>query len=160
MFELISFSNSFLMVLLVLWQFTQSAEYMKRRASGVHARYNLQSGKPKLLASSMFRLGIKTRNLKKLVHSRSGKKLGWDLRQSSSTGRRMNLMPQTHLFSFEENCLFLVRPPLMRNYSCASLIGIRYIKGVRTAHLGGCFRLMSTSKMMAGIIFFFHILCC
>jgi hypothetical protein len=42
----------------------------------------------------------------------------------------MNLMPQTHLFSFEENCLFLVRPPLMRNYSCASLIGIRYIKGV------------------------------
>ncbi|CAN6335334.1 unnamed protein product [Urochloa humidicola] len=49
---------------------TQSAEYMKRRASGVHDKYNLQPGKPKLPGSSMFRLGIKTRNIKKLLHSR------------------------------------------------------------------------------------------
>jgi hypothetical protein len=45
----------------------QSTEYMKRRASGVHEKYNLQSGKPKLTGSSMFRLGIKTRNMKKLL---------------------------------------------------------------------------------------------
>lgn len=49
---------------------TQAAEYMKRRASGVHAKYKLQSGKPKLPGSSMFMLGIKTRNIKKLVQSR------------------------------------------------------------------------------------------
>ncbi|TVU27477.1 hypothetical protein EJB05_30091, partial [Eragrostis curvula] len=48
---------------------TQSAEYMKRRASDDHTKYNLQPGKPKLPASSMFRLGIKTRNIKKLLHS-------------------------------------------------------------------------------------------
>ncbi|PWZ07779.1 hypothetical protein Zm00014a_015181 [Zea mays] len=39
----------------------KSAEYMERRASGVHEKYNLQSGKPKLTGSSIFRLGIKTR---------------------------------------------------------------------------------------------------
>ncbi|CAM0152163.1 unnamed protein product [Urochloa decumbens] len=49
---------------------TQSAEYMTRRASGVHDKYNLQPGKPKLPGSSMFRLGIKTRNIKKLLRSR------------------------------------------------------------------------------------------
>ncbi|GJN13990.1 hypothetical protein PR202_gb00758 [Eleusine coracana subsp. coracana] len=49
---------------------TQAAEYMKRRASGVHAKYKLQSGKPKLPGSSMFMLGIKTRNIKKLLQSR------------------------------------------------------------------------------------------
>ncbi|OQU78585.1 hypothetical protein SORBI_3008G004900 [Sorghum bicolor] len=59
---------------------TQSAEYMKRRASGVHEKYNLQSGKPNLTGSSMFRLGIKTRNIKKLLHSQE-RNLG-DLKQS------------------------------------------------------------------------------
>ena len=59
---------------------TQSAEYMKRRASGVHEKYNLQSGKPKLTSNSMFRLGIKTRNIKKLLRSQ-GRNLG-DLKQS------------------------------------------------------------------------------
>ncbi|CAD6269154.1 unnamed protein product [Miscanthus lutarioriparius] len=59
---------------------TQSAEYMKRRASGVHEKYNLQSGKPKLTGSSMFRLGIKTRNIKKLLRSQE-RNLG-DLKQS------------------------------------------------------------------------------
>ncbi|TVU27523.1 hypothetical protein EJB05_30140, partial [Eragrostis curvula] len=49
---------------------TRSTEYMKRRASDVHKRCTLQSGKPKLPASLMFRLGIKTRNIKKLLHSR------------------------------------------------------------------------------------------
>ncbi|CAL4904647.1 unnamed protein product [Urochloa decumbens] len=49
---------------------TQSAEYMTRRASGVHDKYNSQPGKPKLPGSSMFRLGIKTRNIKKLLRSR------------------------------------------------------------------------------------------
>ncbi|CAO2145313.1 unnamed protein product [Urochloa humidicola] len=49
---------------------TQSAEYMTRKASGVHDKYNLQPGKPKLPGSSMFRLGIKTRNTKKLLCSR------------------------------------------------------------------------------------------
>ncbi|KAL6630619.1 hypothetical protein ACP70R_028470 [Stipagrostis hirtigluma subsp. patula] len=49
---------------------TQSAEYMKRRASSGHEKCNLQSGKPKLPGVSMFRLGIKTRNMKKLLHSR------------------------------------------------------------------------------------------
>ncbi|CAO2140569.1 unnamed protein product [Urochloa humidicola] len=49
---------------------TQSAEYMTRKASGVHHKYNLQPGKPKLPGSSMFRLGIKTRNAKKLLRSR------------------------------------------------------------------------------------------
>ncbi|KAL6597314.1 hypothetical protein ACP70R_046754 [Stipagrostis hirtigluma subsp. patula] len=49
---------------------TQSAEYMKRRASSGHQKCNLQSGKPKLTGVSMFRLGIKTRNMKKLLHSR------------------------------------------------------------------------------------------
>jgi len=58
---------------------TQSAEYMKRRASGVHEKYNLQSGKPKLTGSSMFRLGIKTRNIKKLLRSQE-RNLG-DLKQ-------------------------------------------------------------------------------
>ena len=53
---------------------TQSAEYMKRRASGVHEKYNLQSG------NSMFRLGIKTRNIKKLLRSQE-RNLG-DLKQS------------------------------------------------------------------------------
>ncbi|XP_062197926.1 protein DOUBLE-STRAND BREAK FORMATION-like [Phragmites australis] len=48
---------------------TQSAEYMKRRTSGVHEKCNLQPGKPKLPGSSMFRLGIKTRNIKKLLRS-------------------------------------------------------------------------------------------
>ncbi|KAL6653418.1 hypothetical protein ACP70R_008996 [Stipagrostis hirtigluma subsp. patula] len=48
---------------------TQSAEYMKRRASSGHEKCNLQSGKPKLPGVSMFRLGIKTRNMKKLLHS-------------------------------------------------------------------------------------------
>ncbi|KAK3135948.1 hypothetical protein QOZ80_5BG0425680 [Eleusine coracana subsp. coracana] len=37
---------------------TQAAEYMKRRASGVHAKYKLQSGKPKLPGSSMFICGL------------------------------------------------------------------------------------------------------
>ncbi|CAD6270850.1 unnamed protein product [Miscanthus lutarioriparius] len=59
---------------------TQSAEYMKRRASGVHEKCNLQSGKPKLTGSSMFRLGIKTRNIKKLLRSQE-RNLG-DLKQS------------------------------------------------------------------------------
>ncbi|KAJ1273699.1 hypothetical protein BS78_05G004800 [Paspalum vaginatum] len=51
---------------------TLSAEYMKRRALGVHGKDNLQPQprKPKLPGSSMFRLGIKTRNIKKLLHSR------------------------------------------------------------------------------------------
>jgi len=49
---------------------SESAEYMKRRNSGVHEKYNLQSGKPKLPGSSMYMLGIKTRNIKKLLHSR------------------------------------------------------------------------------------------
>lgn len=49
---------------------TLSAEYMKRRASGVHEKDNLQSRKPKLPGSSMFRLGIKTRNINKLLRSR------------------------------------------------------------------------------------------
>ncbi|KAL6905974.1 hypothetical protein ACP4OV_003575 [Aristida adscensionis] len=49
---------------------TQSAEYMRRRASGVHEKCSLQSGKQKLLGSSMFRLGIKTRNIKNLLRSR------------------------------------------------------------------------------------------
>ncbi|XP_066354310.1 protein DOUBLE-STRAND BREAK FORMATION-like [Miscanthus floridulus] len=59
---------------------TQSAEYMKRRASGVHEKCNLQSGKPKLTEISMFRLGIKTRNIKKLLRSQE-RNLG-DLKQS------------------------------------------------------------------------------
>ncbi|CAD6255211.1 unnamed protein product [Miscanthus lutarioriparius] len=59
---------------------TQSAEYMKRRGSGVHEKYNLQSGKPKLTGSSMFRIGIKTRNKKKLLRSQE-RNLG-DLKQS------------------------------------------------------------------------------
>ncbi|CAN6344160.1 unnamed protein product [Urochloa humidicola] len=49
---------------------TQSAEYMTRKASGAHDKYNLQPGKPKLPGSSMFWLGIKTRNTKKLLRSR------------------------------------------------------------------------------------------
>ncbi|KAF8706322.1 hypothetical protein HU200_030582 [Digitaria exilis] len=49
---------------------TRSAEYMKRRGSGGHDKYYLQSGKPKLPGSSMFMLGIKTRNMKKLCRSR------------------------------------------------------------------------------------------
>ncbi|CAL4995989.1 unnamed protein product [Urochloa decumbens] len=49
---------------------TQSAEYMTRRASDVHDKYNLQPGKPKLPGSSMFRLGVKTRNINKLLRSR------------------------------------------------------------------------------------------
>lgn len=58
----------------------KSAEYMERRASGVHEKYNLQSGKLKLTGSSMFRLGIKTRNIKKLLRSQE-RNLG-DLKQS------------------------------------------------------------------------------
>lgn len=49
---------------------TQSAEYMKRKASGVTEKCNLHSRKPKLPGSSMFRLGIKTRNIQKLLRSR------------------------------------------------------------------------------------------
>ncbi|PVH33428.1 hypothetical protein PAHAL_8G002800 [Panicum hallii] len=50
---------------------TESAEYMKRRNSCAREKYNLQSGKPKLPGSSMYMLGIKTRNIKKLLHSRA-----------------------------------------------------------------------------------------
>ncbi|KAG2559585.1 hypothetical protein PVAP13_8KG176750 [Panicum virgatum] len=60
---------------------TESAEYMKRRKSGVHEKYNLQSGKPKLPGTSMYMLGIKTRNIKKLLHSRE-RNLGDILKQS------------------------------------------------------------------------------
>uniref|UniRef100_A0A0D9XN82 Uncharacterized protein n=1 Tax=Leersia perrieri TaxID=77586 RepID=A0A0D9XN82_9ORYZ len=48
---------------------TQSAEYMKRKASGVDEKGNLHSVKSKLPGSSMFRLGIKARNIQKLRHS-------------------------------------------------------------------------------------------
>jgi hypothetical protein len=58
----------------------KSTKYMERRASSVHEKYNLQSGKPKLTRSSMFRLGIKTRNIKKLLRSQE-RNLG-DLTQS------------------------------------------------------------------------------
>ncbi|WVZ54961.1 hypothetical protein U9M48_005686 [Paspalum notatum var. saurae] len=51
---------------------TLSSEHMKRRASGVQEKDNLQPQprKLKLPGSSMFRLGIKTRNIKKLLRSR------------------------------------------------------------------------------------------
>ncbi|KAL6642108.1 hypothetical protein ACP70R_020289 [Stipagrostis hirtigluma subsp. patula] len=49
---------------------TQSAEYMRRRASSVDEKCDLHSGKPKLPGVSMFRLGIKTRNINKLLRSR------------------------------------------------------------------------------------------
>ncbi|XP_066162740.1 protein DOUBLE-STRAND BREAK FORMATION-like isoform X1 [Oryza sativa Japonica Group] len=48
----------------------QSAEYMKRKASGVDEKCNLHLKKTKLPGSSMFRLGIKTRNIQKLRCSR------------------------------------------------------------------------------------------
>uniref|UniRef100_A0A0E0R351 LOB domain-containing protein n=1 Tax=Oryza rufipogon TaxID=4529 RepID=A0A0E0R351_ORYRU len=48
----------------------QSAEYMKRKASGVDEKCNLHLGKTKLPGSLMFRLGIKTRNIQKLRCSR------------------------------------------------------------------------------------------
>ncbi|KAM3274120.1 hypothetical protein ACQJBY_043353 [Aegilops geniculata] len=49
---------------------TQSAEYMKRKTSGVSENCNLHSEKRKLPANLMFRLGIKTRNTQKLLLSR------------------------------------------------------------------------------------------
>lgn len=49
---------------------TQSAEYMKRKTSGVSEKCNLHSEKPKLPGNLMFRLGIKTRNTQKLLLSR------------------------------------------------------------------------------------------
>lgn len=49
---------------------TQSAEYMKRKASGVNEKCDLHPTKPKLPGSVMFRLGIRTRNAQKLLHSR------------------------------------------------------------------------------------------
>jgi hypothetical protein len=42
---------------------------MNKRAAAGHAKDKLQSGKPKLPGSSRFMLGIKTRNIKKLLHS-------------------------------------------------------------------------------------------
>ncbi|KAL5205103.1 hypothetical protein ABZP36_009974 [Zizania latifolia] len=48
---------------------TQSAEYMKRKASGVNEKCDLHLEKAKLPGSSMFRLGIKTRNIQKLLRS-------------------------------------------------------------------------------------------
>ncbi|XP_040385284.1 uncharacterized protein LOC102722633 [Oryza brachyantha] len=49
---------------------TQSAEYMKKKASEFNEKSNLQLGKIKVPGSSMFRLGIRTRNIQKLHHSR------------------------------------------------------------------------------------------
>jgi hypothetical protein len=49
--------------------YTRSAEYMNKRGAAGHAKDKLQSGKPKLPGSSRFMLGIKTRNIKKLLHS-------------------------------------------------------------------------------------------
>uniref|UniRef100_A0A0E0BMM9 Uncharacterized protein n=1 Tax=Oryza glumipatula TaxID=40148 RepID=A0A0E0BMM9_9ORYZ len=43
---------------------------MKRKASGIDEKCNLHLGKTKLPGSSMFRLGIKTRNIQKLRCSR------------------------------------------------------------------------------------------
>ncbi|KAL5206408.1 hypothetical protein ABZP36_034617 [Zizania latifolia] len=48
---------------------SQSAEYMIRKASGVNEKCNLKLGKAKLPGSSMFRLGVKTRNIQKLLRS-------------------------------------------------------------------------------------------
>ncbi|KAF0889636.1 hypothetical protein E2562_030118 [Oryza meyeriana var. granulata] len=47
----------------------QSAEYMKRKASGAKEKCNLHLGKAKLPESLMFRPGIKTRRIQKLHHS-------------------------------------------------------------------------------------------
>lgn len=87
---------------------SESAEYMKRRNSGVHEKYNLQSGKPKLPGSSMYMLGIKTRNIKKLLHSRE-RNLGdiWsNLSMASST--RLTIMTiicsRSHFVKGENFC--------------------------------------------------------